>query len=252
MRDARCRCVSRLPERWLQDSLKKRKPPGLSQLSILSTTDLSSSSLRYISSQLEKMKSKLQRTVVGHVNVWVFLLDYISLHLGSGSRSISKEIINPIPIQVLFTRKNDFVWLIKYTIKTLYFAKKCSITLQSTAAFTKCFMNSFHMWLTDALLLLTDLLLQCRSGITGPCNGWNEKKQVPFSELLKEESFSLFSHRELVYKVYLLDYHQDKNPICYQIQAKTSHQYIFMCGQHLAAPYYFGNISSLNVKNLVR
>lgn len=78
-------------------------------------------------------------------------------------------------------------------------------------------MKSFHMRLTYALLLLTDLLLQCRSGITGSCNGWNEKKQAPFSELLKEGSFSLFSHRELVYNVYVLDYHQDKNLICYQI-----------------------------------
>lgn len=50
-----------LPERWLQDSRKKRKPPGFSQPSVFLMNLLSSSSLRYISSQLEKMKSKLKK-----------------------------------------------------------------------------------------------------------------------------------------------------------------------------------------------
>lgn len=54
--------VSSVPDRWLQDSLKKRKPPGRSQPSIFSMRTFSSLSLRYISSQLEKMKSILRRT----------------------------------------------------------------------------------------------------------------------------------------------------------------------------------------------
>lgn len=72
--------VSSLPERWLQDSLKKRKPPGRSQPSIFSTKDLSSSSLRYISSQLEKMKSMLRRTLNGYIKMQHILYSRYFLH----------------------------------------------------------------------------------------------------------------------------------------------------------------------------
>lgn len=49
------------------------------------------------------------------------------------------------PIQTLFTRKKDFVWLIKYTIKTLYFASKCSITQNASWILSICvwLMRSF-------------------------------------------------------------------------------------------------------------
>lgn len=58
--------VGSLPERWLQDSLKKRNPPGRNQLKDFFMKVLISSSLMYISSQLEKMKSMLRCTLYWH------------------------------------------------------------------------------------------------------------------------------------------------------------------------------------------
>ena len=54
-------CISDIsPDWWKQDSLKNKCPPGFSQANIFSTIVLSSPSLRYINSQLEKIRSKLR------------------------------------------------------------------------------------------------------------------------------------------------------------------------------------------------
>lgn len=72
--------VDSLPERWLQDSLKKRNPPGRSQPSIFSMKDLSSSSLRYIRSQLEKMKSMLRKSANWSIKMQYILYGSDFLH----------------------------------------------------------------------------------------------------------------------------------------------------------------------------
>lgn len=65
-----------IPDRWLQDSLIKRNPPGRSQPNIFSDRHLSSSSLTYIRSQLEKIQSMLAGQEINAIN-WINSLTMI-------------------------------------------------------------------------------------------------------------------------------------------------------------------------------